>query len=230
MARVRPAPETSEGIAEEVVDRAGAGDPELADRLRRQVSFVLELDRAKQVLRRNRLADASRCENDAEHMWHAALAALVLAEHAAGPVDVGRVVLLCLVHDVVEIDAGDTFLYDEAAHADKADREQRAAARLFGMLPPDQGRFLQHLWAEFDAAETAEARLAASVDRILPLMLNRASGGATWTEHAVTAPQVQAANERVAAGSPALWRLARGIIDSAVERGFLEGDAGAGDG
>ena len=230
MSWVGPAAETSEGIAEEVVDRAGAGDPEIADRLRRQVSFVLELDRAKQVMRRNRLADGSRCENDAEHMWHAALAALVLAEHAGSPVDVGRVVLLCLVHDVVEIDAGDTFLYDESAHADKAEREQRAAARLFGLLPLDQGGLLQDLWAEFDAGETAEARLAASVDRLLPLILNRASGGATWAEHGVTAPQVEAANERVAAGSPALWGLARAIIDSAVAQGFLAGHAGAGDG
>lgn len=228
MSWVRPAPETSQGIAEEVVDRACGGGPELADRLRRQVSFVLELDRAKAVLRRNRLADGSRRENDAEHMWHVSLAALVLAEHAASPVDVGRVVLLCLVHDVVEIDAGDTFLYDEAAHADKAERERRAAARLFGLLPSDQGRFLGDLWSEFDAGETAEARLAASVDRLLPLILNRASGGATWAEHGVTAPQVEAANQRVAAGSPALWGLARGIIDSAVAQGFLE--SGAGDG
>ncbi|MBO0887205.1 MAG: HD domain-containing protein, partial [Acidimicrobiales bacterium] len=198
-------------MAEEVVDRAGPGDPELAERLRRQVSFVLELDRAKQVMRRNRLADGSRCENDAEHMWHLALAALVLAEHAGSPVDVGRVVLLCLVHDVVEIDAGDTFLYDEAAKADKAEREQRAADRLFGLLPSDQGRVLRDLWTEFDAGETAEARLAASVDRLLPLMLNRASGGATWAEHGVTASQVEAANEPLAAGAPALWVLARGI-------------------
>jgi putative hydrolase of HD superfamily len=225
-----PAAGTSEGIAAEVADRAFPGEPDLSGRLRRQVSFVLELDRAKQIVRRNRLADGSRCENDAEHMWHAAMAALVLAEHAGSPVDVGRVLLLCLVHDVVEIDAGDTFLYDEVAQRDKADRERRAAARLFGLLPSDQGRFLSDLWAEFDAGETAEARLAASVDRLLPLMLNRASGGATWTEHHVTAAQVQGANERVATGSPTLWGLARAFIESAVSEGFLEGEGGAADG
>ena len=210
--------------------RAFPGEPELAGRLGRQVSFVLELDRAKQIVRRNRLADGSRCENDAEHMWHAAIAALVLAEHAASPVDVGRVLLLCLVHDVVEIDAGDTFLYDEVAQRDKAERERRAATRLFGLLPSDQGRFLSDLWTEFDAGETAEARLAASVDRLLPLMLNRASGGSTWTEHHVTAPQVKRANQRVAAGSPTLWGLARAIIESAVSKGFLESEGGTGDG
>jgi putative hydrolase of HD superfamily len=225
-----PATGTSQGIAAEVVGRAFPGEPELSGRLRRQVSFVLELDRAKQIVRRNRLADGSRCENDAEHMWHVAMAALVLAEHAGSPVDVGRVLLLCLVHDVVEIDAGDTFLYDEAAQGDKAERERRAATRLFGLLPSDQGRFLSDLWAEFDAGETPEAALAASVDRLLPLMLNRASGGATWTEHHVTAPQVQRANQRVASGAPTLWGLARAMIESAVSEGFLEGEGGAGDG
>lgn len=218
----RPTGGASRALAEEVVDPGFLGDHALADRLRRQVAFVLELDRAKEVARRNRLADGSRREKDAEHMWHAAMAAMVLAEHASSPVDVGRAVLLLLVHDVVEIDAGDTFLYDEAAQHDKAEREQRAADRLFGMLPEDQGHFLKELWEEFDAGSTAEARLAASVDRLLPLLLNRASGGLTWAEYGVTAPRVERANRQVAAGSSALWRLARAVIDSAVARGFLE--------
>jgi putative hydrolase of HD superfamily len=174
------------------------------------------------VARRNRLADGSRRENDAEHMWHAAMAALLLAEHAEEPVDPVRVALLLLVHDVVEIDAGDTFLYDEAAQRTKAEREQEAAGRLFGMLPEDQGSVLRELWEEFDAGQSGEARMAASIDRLLPLLLNRASGGITWAEHGVTAGQVEQANKAVAAGSVVLWRVARAVIESSVARGFLE--------
>lgn len=191
------------------------------ERLGRQIEFVLECDRAKAVLRRNPLSDGSRRENDAEHSWHLALMALVLAEHADEPVDVGRVVRMLLVHDLVEIDAGDTFVYDDAAHADKEDRERRAADRIFGLLPDDQGAELRQLWEEFEARETPEARFAGAVDRLSPLLLNRASGGGAWREHGVRAEQVLELNARIGEAAPGLWEYAKGLIHDAVDEGLL---------
>lgn len=190
-------------------------------RLERQLEFLLELDRAKQVLRQNTLADASRRENDAEHMWHLAVMALVLREHAAADIDTGRVVEMLLIHDVVEIDAGDTFAYDEAAHVDKEAREIAAAERIFGLLPPDQAKWVWALWLEFEAKQTPEARFAASLDRLQPLLLNAASGGQAWRRHGVTSERVFARNAHIADGAPALWEHARNLISEAVERGIL---------
>lgn len=191
------------------------------DRLRRQIEFVLECDRAKRVLRRNPLSDGSRRENDAEHSWHLAVMAIVLAEHAADPVDVGRVVRMLLIHDLVEIDAGDTFVYDDEAHVDKEEREAAAADRIFGLLPSDQGERFRALWEEFEARETPEARFAAAVDRLSPLLLNRASGGGAWREHGITADRVRELNSRIGESAPDLWDYARGLIEGAVEAGIL---------
>lgn len=191
------------------------------DRLRSQIEFVLECDKAKRVLRQNPLSDGSRRENDAEHSWHLALMALVLAEHASEPVDVGVVLRMLLVHDLVEIDAGDTFVYDEAAHADKEEREAAAAERIFGLLPADQGDAFRALWEEFEARETPEARFAGAVDRLSPLLLNRASGGGAWGEHGITAPRVRELNARIGDAAPELWVYARELIDGAVEAGLL---------
>ena len=194
------------------------------DRLDRQIEFILELDRAKTVLRRSYLTDGSRNENDGEHMWHVAVAALVLAEYSDRPVDVAKVVSMLLVHDVVEIDAGDTFVYDAGAHADKAAREQAAADRLFGMLPRDQETRFRELWEEFEARATAEAHMAAAVDRLLPLLLNRASGGRSWREHQIRSGQVLHVNASVADASARLGSLVRSIVSDAVRAGMLAAD------
>jgi putative hydrolase of HD superfamily len=192
-----------------------------ADRLARQLEFVLEVDRLKTVLRRTLLTDRSRQENSAEHSWHIALMAVVLAEHAAEEVDVGRVVRMLLVHDVVEIDAGDTYVYDAVATADKVEREERAAERLFGMLPADQAAEVRALWDEFEGRATPEARFAHAVDRLQPILHNFATEGVAWRRHGVTADRVEAFNRHMAEGSESLWRHARRLIAEAVERGFL---------
>lgn len=192
-----------------------------ADRLARQLAFIAELDKLKAVLRQTWLLDGSRRETDAEHSWHIAMMALVLAEHADEPVDAGHVVRMLLVHDIVEIDAGDTFIYDDAGHADKEAREQAAAARLFGMLPRQQGAELRALWDEFEAGETPEARFAAAVDRLQPLLHNYLTEGKAWRQHGVTADRVRTVNARIGEGSAALWEQARRLIDDAVAKGYL---------
>lgn len=192
-----------------------------ADRLARQLAFIAELDKLKAVLRQTWLLDGSRQETDAEHSWHIAMMALVLAEHADEPVDAGHVVRMLLVHDIVEIDAGDTFIYDDAGHADKEAREQAAAARLFGMLPGEQGAELRALWDEFEARRTPEARFAAAVDRLQPLLHNYLTEGKAWRQHGVTADRVRTVNARIGEGSAALWEQARRLIDDAVAKGYL---------
>ena len=191
------------------------------DRLQRQLRFILEIDRLKAVVRQSYLVGAERRENSAEHSWHVAVMAVVLAEHANARVDVGRVVTMLLVHDVVEVDAGDTYVYDPAGAADKAERERRAAARLFGLLPLDQGAELRALWQEFEAAESADARFAAALDRLMPVLHNVHTGGRSWREHGITADQVIGRNRRIAEGSEALWRHARAMIEAAVAEGKL---------
>ncbi len=150
------------------------------DRLAQQMAFIIEIDRLKTVLRRTLIADGSRHENSAEHSWHLALAAMVLAEHSDEPVALLRVLQMLLVHDIVEIDAGDTFYYDDAGRQDKAEREQRAADHLFGLLPDDQAAELHALWTEFEARQTAEARFANALDRLMPLIHNTLNDGHTW--------------------------------------------------
>ena len=193
----------------------------MSRRLDAQVAFILELDKAKQVFRQNTLTDASRRENDAEHMWHLAVIALVLREHAAGDIDIARVVEMLLVHDIVEIDAGDTFAYDDDGRLDKEERERAAAERIFGLLPADQGRWMWELWLEFEAKATPEARFAAAVDRLQPLLLNAASGGQAWKRHGVTADRVRARNAHIADGAPPLWERAQKVIALAVSEGIL---------
>jgi putative hydrolase of HD superfamily len=193
----------------------------MSDRLAHQLAFVLEIDRLKGVLRRTLLCDRSRNENSAEHSWHIALMAVLLAEHAAAPVDVARVVEMLLVHDVVEIDAGDTYVYDLEANRDKEEREQRAAERLFGLLPADQAAAVRALWDEFEARATPEARFAHAVDRLQPLLHNFATEGAAWRQHGVVQEQVVSHNRHMAEGAPRLWEHARRLNAAAVERGYL---------
>lgn len=212
-----------EGRAAQVDEGSQSGAaPRGEGRFARQVRFILEIDRLKSVRRRSYLADGSRLENSAEHSWHLAVMAMLLSEHAALPVDPFRVVKMLLVHDIVEIDAGDTFLYDADAARDKAEREARAAERLFALLPEDQAVELRSLWEEFEARETPEARFARALDRLEPMLLNFASGGRSWREHGVRRDQVVEANRHTAEGSPAVWEHALRLIDEAARRGYLK--------
>ena len=190
-------------------------------RLLDQLAFVDEMDKAKAVFRRSHLVGEDRKEDDAQHQWHFAVMALVLAEHAAEAVDVGRVLAMALLHDVVEIDAGDAFVYDEAAREEKAAREQQAAERIFNLLPPDQARFVRDLWDEFEARETPEARFAAAIDRTQALLQNLRTDGAAWREHGIVASQVLALNEQIGIGAPALWEEIRARIERAIDDGVL---------
>ena len=203
-------------IESTVGDRSAAGD-----RLARQVAFILEIDKAKSVIRRSRILDGSRRENDAEHSWHLAVMALVLSEYANEPVDLGKVIKMLLVHDIVEIDAGDTFAYDGAGYDDKNEREQRAADRIFGLLPEDQRDEFRALWEEFEARKTPEAKFAAALDRLQPMMLNFFTEGSTWREYDIPKDRVIGFNQHMGEGSSRLWAFARGLVDLAVERGYL---------
>lgn len=193
----------------------------LDDRLRRQLEFLIEIDRLKGVLRGTRIADESRRENTAEHSWHLALFALVLTEHAGEAVDAGRVVRMLLIHDVVEIDAGDTPVFGGTPAADQAEREQRAADRLFGLLPDDQAADFRRLWDEFEAAESADARFAKALDRLQPSVLNHVIGGGTWTDYDVDETTERAATQRIADASPALGRAIDAVIADAVTKRWL---------
>ena len=189
--------------------------------LDRQFAFIVEIDRLKSVLRQNSLVDRSRRENSAEHSWHVALLALTLAEYAAAPVDVGRVIQLLLVHDLVEIDAGDTFAYDAQGAASQSQREHAAAKRIFGLLPVEQAKRLRALWDEFDANETPEARYALAVDRLMPMIHNALTEGSAWCANHVVADQVRRRAESVTRGAPALGALANRLIDASVKSGYL---------
>jgi putative hydrolase of HD superfamily len=194
-----------------------------ADRLSRQLEFIVEIDRLKQVLRRTRHINGDRNENSAEHSWHVSLMAVLLAEHAAQPgLDLLRTVKIMLVHDLVEIDAGDTYCYDVEGGKDRLERETRAAERVFGILPDDQAAEVRALWDEFEAGSTAEARFANALDRLEALLLNYHTQGTTWTRHGITATQVAARALPIKDGSPTLWEYARALIDDAVVTGLLE--------
>jgi putative hydrolases of HD superfamily len=192
-------------------------------RLVQQIGFIREVDRLKEIFRQTVLINSRRAENDAEHSWHICLMVLVLAEHANSPgLDVLRVLKMLLVHDIVEIDAGDTFAYDTARMADQHAREVKAAERLFGLLPSDQAAEFRALWDEFEARETPEARFAAAVDRFQPMLLNCATEGSAWQRHGVTSDRVIARNRHIADGSAAVWAYAAEMIREAVAHGHLK--------
>ncbi len=189
-----------------------------------QLAFLLEVDRLKGVLRQTLLCDGSRRENSAEHSWHLALMAVVLAEHSAEPVDVPRVISMLLVHDVVEIDAGDTFAYDVGANPDRAERERRAADRIFGLLPAGQTSALRALWEEFERGDTAEARAANALDRLQPLLLNHQTDGGSWRTHGVRRAQVLRRMEPIRTALPTLWPTVEGIVAHNCSLGHILGD------
>jgi putative hydrolase of HD superfamily len=194
------------------------------NRLRQQMQFVVEADKLKTIFRRNRLLHGERHENDAEHSWHLALMALVLAEHADQPVDLLRVIKMVLIHDLVEIDAGDTFGYDEAALLTQPERERLAADRIFGLLPEDMGNEMRAVWEEFEERQTPEAKFAGALDRMGGVLPSYHNEGGCWREASVTVERVKARNGVIAEGSPALWQYAESLIDDAVERGFVGGE------
>lgn len=193
-----------------------------SERLARQVEFLLEVDRLKGVFRQSYVLGGERKENSAEHSWHVALMAVVLAEHAPPGTDWARVVRLLLVHDLVEIDAGDAYFYDPAANAAKDERERLAADRIFGLLPADQALELRAAWEEFEAGETPEARFAKGMDRLMPLLHNHHTRGRSWLEHGIRREQVgQRLLPDLEKASPAFRELAQTLIDDAVRQGWL---------
>ena len=192
------------------------------DRLRQQLDFLVEIDRLKHVERQTKVTGGARRENTAEHSWHLAMYALILAEWSNDTIDIAHVIALCLVHDIVEIDAGDTFAYDVQANHDKADRERAAADRLFGLLPADQTERFRSLWEEYEAMETPESRFANAVDRMQPAMLNHQAGDdSPWVHHGVTKPQMMKRLGPIGDGSETLWTHVRTIIDDVVNRGLV---------
>jgi putative hydrolase of HD superfamily len=193
-------------------------------RLAQQIQFIIEIDKLKQVIRRSYLIGGKRLENSAEHSWHIAVMAMILAEYATEPVDLLRVIKMLLVHDIVEIDAGDTYVYDEASLVSQAERERLAAERLFGLLPEDQAREFDQLRLEFDARQTPEAKFARALDRLMPLLHNYHSQGKSWQENGIRQAQVLALTGIVADGSDELWQFARSLIEEAVVKGYLSNE------
>ncbi len=184
--------------------------------------FIIETDKLKEVFRQSLVTQSRRHENSAEHSWHFALMIITLAEHSNHqPLDVLRVLKMVLIHDLVEIDAGDTYAYDTKNMADQHAREAQAATRIFGLLPGDQTAEFRALWDEFEARETPEAKFAAACDRFHPMLLNCLSGGVTWTKHGVTHDMVVARNQHAAEGSISIWAYALRMIDEAVAAGVL---------
>lgn len=189
--------------------------------LLQQINFIKEIDKIKYIQRKTRLINSDRPENDAEHSWHLAVMALVLAEHSKVPVEVLKVVKMVLIHDIVEIDAGDTFIYDTTkSHENTAD-ERQAAQRIFGMLPPEQADEFITLWEEFEAGETPEAKFAKAMDRLEPLLQNTSNNGGTWREFDVDYATVYAKKKVIAEGSDSLWEFAEQLLEESVEKGIL---------
>ena len=196
--------------------------PGQKDRFRQQIEFILEVDKLKNVLRKTILMDRSRRENSAEHSWHIALTVLILSEYAKDPdVDLFRVMKILLVHDLIEIDAGDTYCYDDQGRKDQARREKNAADRIFNLLPADQARTLRELWDEFEGRETPESRFANALDRLQPFLHNYFTEGQTWQENNIKRAQVKSRMHPVDDGAPVLWNYVSSLIDDGVKKGFL---------
>lgn len=193
------------------------------ERLLKQIQFITEIDRLKEIFRRNVLIGSKRNENDAEHSWHLAMMAILLSEYSKDrDIDILRVVKMVLIHDLVEIDAGDTYCYDEKGYEDKDEREQKAAQRLFYLLPEDQAREIWDLWREFEELETPESRFAACLDRLQPLILNDNTDGHTWQKPGITSEKVLKRNGMLEENAPELWEYAKEVIEESIIRGILK--------
>jgi len=192
------------------------------DRMEKQIAFLMEIDRLKHIYRQTYLLDKSRHDSDVEHSWHFAVMAMVLSEYAKDDIDVCKVLKMALIHDIVEIDAGDVFIYDRKDTGDHYAKEQAAAQRIFGMLPADQAQECISLWEEFEARKTPEAKFAAAIDRLDPLLHNCYTEGKSWREHGVTADRVLEINSRIGLAAPELWNRVRALVLDCVEKGYLE--------
>jgi putative hydrolase of HD superfamily len=192
-----------------------------AERLQQQFAFLIECDRLKDIFRQTLNTHSGRQENDAEHSWALCLFVMTLAEHSDAPIDVLRVMQMLLIHDIVEIDAGDTFAYDTSRLADQHEREARAADRIFGLLPDDQAAGFRALWDEFEARQTADAKFAHAVDRCQAMLLNCLSKGVTWSRHSVRLDQIRARNAPINDGAATLWTHMSGMLDEMVGAGHL---------
>jgi putative hydrolase of HD superfamily len=192
------------------------------ERLKKQIEFMLEIDKLKNIYRQTYVLGENRKENDAEHSWHIAILAFLLSEYADEKIDVIRVMKMVLLHDIVEIDAGDTYCYDDEGYKTKAEREEKAARRIFNLLPDEQSEEFYGYWREFEDGKTADSRFAALLDRIQPLLLNYTKNGISWKEHGVFKEQVEKRNESSAEISEKLAELIQAAIDDAAEKGWLK--------
>ena len=200
----------------------GLSSPAQKDRFKQQIEFILEVDKLKRVLRQTLLLDRTRKENSAEHSWHIALTVMILSEYAKdSDVDLFRVMKILLVHDLIEIDAGDTYCYDEEGRKDQAEREREAADRIFNLLPPDQAATLRELWDEFEERKTPESRFANALDRVQPFLQNYFTTGQVCQENDIKSAQVKSRMRPVNEGAPFLWDYVSSLVDDAVKKGFL---------
>lgn len=191
-------------------------------RLEQQIQFIIEIDKVKNIFRQTYLADGKRKENDAEHSWHIALMAVLLKEHIKEETDILKVVTMVLLHDLVEIDAGDTYAYDDAGAETKREREEAAADRIFGLLPGDQGAYFRELWEEFESYESADAKYAHLLDNFQPLLLNDAAEGKSWAEHGVKKSQIYKRNEKIGETSEEIWEYMKNMVAENIEKGNIK--------
>jgi putative hydrolase of HD superfamily len=193
-----------------------------SERFRQQLQFILEIDKEKNIFRQTHLSNGGRRENDAEHAWHMAVMTYLLAEYSNEPIDVGKTMMMTLIHDIVEIDAGDTYAYDERAKETQEEREAAAADRIFSLLPPDQGKVLRALFDEFEAYETPEALFAHVMDNFQPMLLNDSNHGGDWKEHGIRRSQPEKRNEKTPLGSAEIWEYMKEILDRNTREGNLK--------
>ncbi len=194
----------------------------MEERLKKQLDFSLEIDQEKNVLRQTHLSGHGRRENDAEHAWHMAIMAYLLREYSNEPVDITRTMLMCLIHDIVEIDAGDTYAYDEEGRKTQKEREEKAKERIFSLLPSDQKQELTEIFEEFERNDTAESRFAHAMDNLQPLLLNHSNGGSDWKEHDVSSSQVYGRQRGTKDGSEVLFEVTDAMIRENIQKGSLK--------
>lgn len=194
----------------------------ISERLQKQMDFILEVDKLKNIYRQSYVSDGTRHEEDADHSWHLALMCLLLSEHANEEIDVLKTMGMVLIHDIVEIDAGDTYAYDDAGNVTKREREVKAADRIFNILPEDQAKYLRDLWEEFEEGKSKEALFALTLDKVQPVMLNDATDGRAWQEHGVFKSQIMNRNVNTPKGSNEIWNYCRMLIERNVERGKIK--------
>jgi putative hydrolase of HD superfamily len=191
------------------------------DKLLKQISFIKEIDKLKYIQRKTKLFNSDRHENDAEHSWHLAMMTIVLAEHSDKPIDIFKVLKMVLIHDIVEIDAGDTFIYDTTKSHSNTEEELLAAKRIFGLLPAEQAEEFIAIWEEFEEGTTDEAKFAKSMDRLEPLLQNTSNNGGTWAEFGVSYEKVYEKKKAIKNGSTSIWNYAENLLNESVERGIL---------